>query len=460
MKSLRSRLMLTYALVAVFGILAVLFSSNFLVNYQFSILVQTRIAREVQVYTDTLPKAYLKETGWNSDALTTIGLEALTRGYVVKLVDEKGLLVWDAETHNAGLCTAMLNHMAMVMESYSPGWKGTYEQDTFPIKFGPNLEGRVTFGHYGPYFFNDSELEFLKVLNGWILILGLLVLVGSLLLGAFMARWISRPILRVTEAAHQIRLGNWTAPIVKDTAITEIEDLSLSIQLLGQNLQEQESLRKRLTVDVSHELRTPLCILQAKLEALIDGIIPTDKDQLETLRQEVLRLTRIVGQLENLTKVDVATEPATITKLNSLSFLKSLLKPFEADAMDKKIALKGETQDFSFLTDDDKVRQILFNLVSNALKYTQENGRVSVSIVQKKQKIVFQVVDNGIGIAEKDLPFIFERFYRADVSRTRSTGGAGLGLSIAQSLSHTLGGKLKVKSEEGKGSCFELSLLV
>ena len=456
MKSLRTRLMGSYALVALFSVLGVLFSANYLVDFQFKRMVQGRIAREQQEYRDSFTQAYSQSKGWNTNTLDLLGMEALSKGYIIKLTDTQGNKIWDARTHNEGLCTAMLTHMAMDMAGHYPGWNGRYEERDVPFSVEGNLSGTITFGLYGPIFFNDSELEFLQVLNTWVMYMGILALFLSLILGVFMSRWISRPILQVTQAAHGLRMGNWNVPALVNSNITEIKDLSQSIQLLGQNLHEQDSLRKRLTADVSHELRTPLCILQGKLEALIDGIIPTNPDQMENLRQEVLRLTRLVGQLETLTQAEAPSQDREMVTLESRKFLNSIKETFSAQALENNINLQVETEDFNFLGEADKIRQILFNLISNGIKYTPSGGSLTLLGKQENKSVIFQVTDTGIGISEKDLPFIFERFYRVDVSRTRSSGGVGLGLSIARSLAIALGGSLSVESTEGVGSNFEL----
>jgi signal transduction histidine kinase len=347
--------------------------------------------------------------------------------------------------------------MALNMNARYPGWGGSYREQTYPVSYGFNSQGTATFGLYGPLFFNDSELEFLKTLNVWVLVIGFLALSLSLLLGALMARWISHPILRVTQTAHQFRLGNWNPSLLVKSGIAEIVDLSRSIEALGENLQNQEQLRKRLTADISHELRSPLSVLQGRLEALIDGVWEIDGAQLEFIRQEVLRLTRLVGQLENLTQIESHQTPNRSDRLSVRPFLTSLLDPFLAEAQVRHLSLTAEATVLEFVADEDKTRQILFNLVSNAMKYT-ESGWIKVSSREEIDRICFEVEDNGMGIAARDLPFIFERFYRADVSRTRATGGAGLGLAIAKSLAESQGGTLSVESREGKGSRFSLTL--
>ena len=456
MKTLKARLMLTYSLVALFGIVAVLFSANFLVDSQFKKLVYARMTQEQSQYLVAIPRAY-SQVGWNQDTLASLGMDALAKGYVLKLADASGIVIWDVRTHNDGLCNAMLQHMALNMNARYPGWSGSYREETFPVSYGFNSQGAATFGLYGPLFFNDSELDFLKTLNVWVLVIGILALALSLLLGALMARWISHPILRVTQTAHQFRLGNWNSSLLVKSGIAEIVDLSGSIEALGENLQNQEQLRRRLTADVSHELRSPLSILQGRLEALIDGVWEIDGAQLEFIRQEVLRLTRLVGQLENLTQIESHQTLNRPDRLSVRPFLNSLLDPFLAEAQAHHLSLTTDAADFEFVADEDKTRQILFNLVSNAMKYT-EGGWIKVSAKQESDVVWFVVEDNGMGIAESDLPFIFERFYRADVSRTRATGGAGLGLAIAKSLAESQGGTLSVESHEGKGSRFSLKL--
>ena len=440
---------MTYALVAVASIGAVLATLNTFVELGVHSLAAQRIEGELQELAHTTSQMWSKEGGWRQADLDQFGMEALAKGYLLRLDLGAGGVIWDIRTHNAGLCVAMLDHMQELMGDHGGSGSRGYQERSFPLKFGELETGVLNVGLYGPVFFNATEASFIEVLKQRILGIGLLVLLLSLLLGWSMARWMSRPLAAVTEAARRFRYGQWDHPPQPKTSITELVDLWASIRALGESLQAQESLRRRLTADVSHELRAPLTIVQARLEAMIDGIQVPTLAILENLRQEILRLTRLVEQLEQLTQADQPKMNVVLSPLHSQSFLEPLTQPLG-------VQLVGD--DVEFTADADLTRQILVNLMTNAVKYTPPPGTVTIQVWKRKAEVEFAVSDTGIGIASEHLPFLFERFYRVDSSRTRATGGAGLGLSIAQSLAIAQGGRITVESVLGKGSTFHLFL--
>jgi signal transduction histidine kinase len=276
----------------------------------------------------------------------------------------------------------------------------------------------------------------------------------SILIGTFMANRLTSPISRVIKNARQIAAGKFDDRIIENSNTREIVELTESINSLATTLGKQEVLRKRLTADVAHELRTPLSCVQSHLEAMIDGIWEPSKERLESCHEETVRLSKMVSDLGKLAQYD--GENVTLKKeYFSLSELLSrLLKNFEKEFQKKQINLVTNIQDQNIEADEDKLTQVLVNLFSNALKYTPDGGTIEINTTGTKEYIEVSVKDTGIGIAEKDLPYIFERFYRVDQSRNRMTGGSGIGLAIAKSLVEAHNGTIEVKSEEGVGSEF------
>ncbi len=460
MNRLATRLMFTYALVALIGITALFLTVNDRIEVEFRGLVTSRIAAEQRDLAGQLAAAW--SDTWHHDTLESFGMVALSRGYVLTLYDNHSEVIWDAKTHNAGLCAAMLDHMASVMSTQSPQTPGAYHEDILPVHAGEGGLSSVTIGYYGPFFFNDSEAAFVKTVKNWVIAIGSGALVLALLIGAAMARAISRPLVNVTETARQFQLGNFAHPMGKISTTREIAALTASIGSLGRNLSQQQDLRRRLTADISHELRTPLTILQGRLEALIDGVQVAGPDQFESMRQEVLRLGRLVGQLDHLKLAEGVTNASTgpapqASTLDGPSFLASVLEPFRAEAQTRGISLPLTAEPVTLAVGEDAARQILINLLSNAFKYTPDGGTIAVSARSDPTdpaRVLVSVADNGPGISAHDLPRLFDRFYRADESRTRATGGTGLGLAIARALAEGQGGTLTAASELGVGSVF------
>jgi signal transduction histidine kinase len=214
-----------------------------------------------------------------------------------------------------------------------------------------------------------------------------------------------------------------------------------------------------LTQDISHELRTPLTILQSHIEAISDGIWEPTPEKLAICKNEVERLIKLVEQLKDLTDIENHTIAREIERYNLSESIMQILEAFTLEFKEKDIKLVTNiTQNVYIYGDKDKIGRAIINIISNALKYTNPWGSVYVSLNDAKNDIKITIEDTGIGIDQKDLPYIFERFYRSDESRSRKTGGTGIGLTIAKTLIETHGGKITVESQKGRGTRFTVVL--
>lgn len=224
------------------------------------------------------------------------------------------------------------------------------------------------------------------------------------------------------------------------------------------SLDKQEEIRKQLSADVAHELRTPLTSIGTHLEAMIEGIWEPSKERLENCRDEVLRLGSLVKDLDRLAQADSENLQLNLSSVDLFETMKALLPAWETQTNERGITLTVSGSPSVVRADKDKLLQVITNLLSNAVKYTPENGHIAVHVFSDGKNGIIEVADDGAGISESDLPYIFERFYRADRSRTRTTGGAGIGLAIVQSIIAAHGGTVTAESENGKGSTFTVTL--
>jgi two-component system, OmpR family, sensor histidine kinase ResE len=227
-----------------------------------------------------------------------------------------------------------------------------------------------------------------------------------------------------------------------------------------------DKLRKDFVANVSHELRTPLAMLQGYSEALLDDIAETPEERREiaqVIHEESERMGRLVRELLHLARMEaghIQMEPAF---MSIPDLIQRVLRKFQALAREQKIQLAADLAENlpQVWWDEDKMEQVLINLIDNAIRHTPTGGTVQVHVYEKEQKIYLEVEDTGSGIAEEDLPFVFERFYKADKARTRGqSGGTGLGLSIVKNLLHLHGGDISVKSRLGVGTTFIIALPV
>jgi two-component system sensor histidine kinase BaeS len=455
--TLMSKLTVSYIAVALLGIFLVSILANLFLDSQFQNYVIKTLEQRNQEIVAMVGQQY-NGGRWATDVIANIGVNALSDGLIVKVKDLSGNTIWDATVHNNGLCAQMLAHMARNMQSRYPGWKGGYTQKTYTVEQNFQNVGTVQIGYWGPFFFNDNDLAFITTLNRILFGVGILSLVFSLILGAVMARRLTAPISRVIATAEMIAAGYYESRISERSNTREISQLTSTVNDLAETLQKQELLRKRLTADVAHELRTPLAILRSHLEAMIDGIWETDNERLRNCYEEVMRISRMVGELEKLARYESENLSLNKTHFDMADTANRIAKSLENDFRGKEVTIAFSGEETFVDADEDKIGQVICNLLTNALKYTPEGRRVDVSVTNTGLTAEVRVRDNGIGIAEEEQHFIFERFYRADKSRNRQTGGLGIGLAIAMAIIEAHRGAINVQSKLGEGTDFTVTI--
>jgi two-component system sensor histidine kinase BaeS len=280
----------------------------------------------------------------------------------------------------------------------------------------------------------------------------LLALVTALV----MARRITGPVGRIIAVTRAMSRGERSARVGPVRATGELRELATAFDGMADTLDRQEQLRRDLVADIAHELRTPVAILQAGHEALIDGVVEPSLQQLTSLRDEVLRLGRMVADLQELAAADAAALQLTLGECD--------LSEIAADAVDSLagrfesagIALQRRLEHASVRADRRWVRQIVTNLLTNALKFTPSGGTVTVEAGPADGGAALTVIDTGIGIPPAELPHIFDRFWRG--RDAAQTSGSGIGLAIAAELTRAHGGELTARSEPGRGTAMTLTL--
>jgi len=270
----------------------------------------------------------------------------------------------------------------------------------------------------------------------------------SLLLSYFLISWVLRPLFQMTAITRQVADGNYSER-VHVVSRYEVGQLADSFNHMADNLEKVEQLRKNMVADISHELRTPLTNLRGYLEGLSDSIIPPSPETFRMLEQEILRLVHLVEDLQQLARADAARAFLHRQELSLHELLGQIMNLYRPNFQEKEIAVQWrlEPGTETVTADRDKLLQAIRNLADNAWKYTPSRGTVTVSAVRGAGCITTVFANSGGGIAEKDLPFLFERFFRADRSRSRDAGGAGIGLAIVKELIEAHGGKVGAESD-------------
>jgi signal transduction histidine kinase len=290
---------------------------------------------------------------------------------------------------------------------------------------------------------------------------GVLAILLAFILSFLLAERISKPLSELTSATESITGGDYGQRVDVGGG-REVEALSRAFNTLSENLERNEMLRRSMVTDIAHELRTPLTTLRGHIEALEDGVIEPDQATIDSLMEDTLLLTRLVEDLQQLSLAEAGQLELDLMPVDVGETIEAAVSRFEPKLSRKKVSLEMEIPpDLPRVKADQlRVTQVLNNLVQNSLVYTPEGGSITVGAKRSGEEVVFSVSDTGAGVSRKDLPYIFERFYRTDKSRARATGGTGLGLSIAKSLVEAHGGRIWAESEGEEGTAIFFTLPV
>ncbi len=362
----------------------------------------------------------------------------------IRLAEPSGLLVADTEGFEIG-------------EKLSK-----YEMEAaLPLEVDGELVG---------YFLQEGVTEFtladevflVNRLNRAALIAGLIAGGLSLLIALFLAYRLLRPVRELTFAAQSLGSGELSKRVqVKGN--DELALLGNTFNNMADSLEQSEQRRRAMTADIAHELRTPLAIQRANLEAIQDGVYPLTIENLSPIIEQNLLLTRLVNDLHTLALADSGKLQLEFSKINIIQIFERIVENFRPQAARKDIqiefVLDGTRDSYpNIMADPYRIEQILHNLLSNALQYTPDHGKIIVRISRVNHSLKIDIQDSGSGIPEKDLPNIFKRFYRADRSRSRLRGGTGLGLAITRQLTEAHGGKISASNVPEGGAIFTISL--
>ncbi len=283
----------------------------------------------------------------------------------------------------------------------------------------------------------------------------------SVMIGLFVSRMLTNPIRRITGTAKQIRDGDLSAR-TNMRGDDEIDQLGETFDEMATSLEKDLKHERRLTSDVAHELRTPLMAMLATVEAMQDGVYPTDNEHLETVASETRRLARLVQQMLDLSRMENHTAPMNIEAVDMVELVRGIVNAQEPlfHERDLRLRFADDTQGkMPFIkVDPDMITQCVINLMSNAMRYTPEGGWVIVTVGLDRKHLTISVSDTGIGIAKEDLSRIFGRFWRADASRAREAGGLGVGLAVTKQIVERHHGFISVESELEKGTTFTIHL--
>jgi signal transduction histidine kinase len=468
MISLQKRLALTYsvflcAILASLAVVANIVTENFFKKF----VTQTIDAKNKEIVRAVYELYNPWEKQFPLPTLEAVGMLFMHDGFVIDLENPEGKKIWDARAMDMEHCVLALQKINERMR-VTHGIHSELRNIDFPLYFGEEMIGTVYIASVGPFFYTEAQSEFISQLNKLLAASALVFIMISISISVVLAATLARPIKAASGAARAIaehyRRGNTRGDLkisLKEGYYTaELSELSRSINELSCELAEAERRQRQLTSDIAHELRTPLTGLQGTIEAFIDGVWDPTPERLSTLLSETRRLTSLVEDIRILTSLEWERLTLNKTDFDIAELVTDCAEQFRSAAEEKRIAIVVQTLSAFVYADYDRLKQVIINLVSNALKYTDE-GKITLgdeyhTREQGDKALIIFVADTGIGIAPEDLPRVFERFYRTDKSRNSGTGGSGIGLTIAAAIVATHGWELRAESEAGQGSVFKI----
>ncbi|MBM7692455.1 signal transduction histidine kinase [Peribacillus deserti] len=311
----------------------------------------------------------------------------------------------------------------------------------------------ATIQHLDPL---SSHLE--RAMLESILFTAIAAIILVFIVSYFVAKRLSNPLLQMREAAEKMTKGQWKTR-VKISGNDELSELGHSLNQLALELENQEIARKNMTADIAHELRKPLTTLKSHMEAFEDGIWEPTLERIKDCTEEINRLIHLIQDLEQLNTIESPEFRMNFKENNLGGVIKHCIVSVTSAYLQKNVDVQANSSDnLNFPFDEERMKQILFNLLSNSLKYTPAGGLVRVSAENKGDHVLISVKDNGTGMRKKSLEKVFDRFYREDRSRSRDTGGSGIGLTIVRRLVEAHQGTVWIESTEGMGTIVYIQL--
>jgi len=447
MNKLWVKLSLAFALVTVLGIAAV----GVLANVQLSAGFHRYMASN-QVDVRLLPalQAFYRQNGdWDgveSVFLAQSGNQGRGKGRGAPkyaLADATGQVVYDETGHYQGKALSRRQRgqaIRIELDGETAGY----------LLISPGNGGSS-----GP------EQAFLSLITRSLVQAGIAAGLLAVLLGLLVARHLATPLSHLAQAARTLSHGDLSQR-VPVSGSDEVAEVMTAFNEMASAMQRSEVLRQNMIADIAHELRTPLTVIQGNLQAMIDDVYPLSKEEIAQVYDETLLLSRLVADLRALTQVEAGQLSLNRMLIDPDELVSGAIDIFSESAREVGVQLQKNVAPHLplILADPDRLRQALSNLISNALRHAPSAGKVIIAAELADAGVRFIVSDNGPGLTPEEQAHVFERFWRADASRSRDKGGSGLGLTIARYLIEAHGGEMGVESEPGQGAAFWFTLPV
>lgn len=443
--TLRSKILIYLLIVSLSGIFLTSFSVLWGFESEFNEYLQKNKEESSTVIKNEVIETY-KETGGLVDyqLINMIHQQAMTENLFYKIYNADGQLLTDTSR-----MLRMMRHMRMNPDTDTDT---KYDVISYDLIFDHHSIGRMEV--YYPMEMIGEEVTFLATIKKNVYIAIAVTVILAFLFSLLFSKRLTAGFEKLKKAIQELQDHKWRTRVPVKELTDEMRPLGESFNQLAESLSKEEMLRKQFTADFAHEIRTPLATLRSQIEAYQDGVFEPTAGRLQQSHDELMRLVRLVNELEKLLAAENPQIKLDNTSIEARNLLLLMEKQFKSVFQEKGVQLNIQkpAEEYWFTADPDRVIQILTNILNNALQYTPAGKKVSIKIEDANEYVGFFVQDEGIGIADEDLLYLFERFYRGDKSRDRKTGGMGIGLSIVKSLVDAHQGKIEIKSKLNVGT--------
>jgi len=479
-RSLWFKLMGAFALVILVGVSIVMFATLRTTTGQFELYISQQGQSWAQSLVPSLADYYTRTSSWkNVQSILSNPSSNVTGGMTLAPHGTPGT----AQGQSAGVggmmggmisgdMLTMMGHRLVLADA-----SGTVVADTSNQLIGLRLPDN-DLAHGTPVVVNGRQVgtlliatldmptspinQFRRSVSVSVLISGGIAGVIALLMGSLLFFQVTRPMRRLSQAAQNIAAGDLTQRV--PTFDDEVGQMALSFNTMAESLQRMEQQRQNMVADIAHELRTPLSVIQGNVEAMLDGVLPANPEELESIHQETILLNRLIGDLRTLSLAEAGQLSLDKQPLDLGDVIARVADNYRLRAEEHNVALNVELAPNlpQVSADAGRIEQALANLVENALRYGSSGagGRVTLGVRAVQGCVEAWVSDTGPGIAPDDLPHVFERFWRSEKSRNRQTGGSGIGLALVKRLVEAHGGHVTVESTPRQGTIFRVVLPV
>jgi signal transduction histidine kinase len=441
------RLAVAFAFVAISTALIAAVVITVTWQRQFEVYVQRGVQERADVVASALAEAYDEGGSWDAVSFVNFAHLGMTGDMSVQVLDADGELV-----------AYTVGRMGRMMTGGTPP-EATQVTARADIIVGGEVVGEalVVQNAVGGVL-TARDVWFRQTSLRGLALAALIAVVLASIAGVFYSRGIVRPIKAVTHAAEALRRGDRSARTGM-TGGDPIAGLGATLDQMADAVEAERAFEQQLTADVAHELRTPLQAIQATVEAMQDGVLPTDEERLGLIHDETVRLGRLAGSILDLSRLENGSAPFTLVPLDLSAPIAVALESSRA-LMESTGHVLEESVESGLVVrgDGDRLTQAVGNLLANAARYTPEGGQVRVRLMRDGLEAVIEVADSGMGVAEDDRTKVFTRFWRADPARSRASGGLGIGLAVVREIVERHGGKVGVHTSDLGGASFVIRL--